>query len=76
MNKRQKKKMRKKMGKRVRKLLGLEAKISVLWPCNAANEFMNPMADYTGEMRLAESLTRQRATGRRKKRIMASGRRR
>nr|DAQ14200.1 MAG TPA: hypothetical protein [Caudoviricetes sp.] len=74
MNKRQKKKMAKKM-REGKKPVGVGTAAKML--CDAKGVFNAAMAAYAGETKtFTEILTRQRATGRRKKRIAASGRHR
>lgn len=75
MNKRQKKKMAKKMREKTRKPVGIGTAVKKL--CDAMKAFSDAMTAYAGETKtFTELLTRQRATGRRKKRIAASRRRR
>lgn len=85
MNKRQKKKMAKKMREGEKPVgVGTAAKmlcdavgIFTKMLCDAMGAFNDAMAAYAGETKtFTELLTRQRATGRRKKRIAASRRRR
>ena len=72
MNKRQKKKMAKKMGEKARKPVGIGTAVKML--CDAMGAFNDAMTTCTGKTKtFAELLTHQRATGRRKKRIAASG---
>ena len=74
MNKRQKKKMAKKM-REGKKPVGVGTAVKML--CDAMGAFNDAMAAYTGKTKsLAETLAHQRATGRRKKRITISGRHR
>lgn len=73
MNKRQKKKMAKKMREKVKKPVGIGTAAKML--CDAMGVFNDAMAAYTGETKtFTELLTNQRAIGRRKKRIMVSRR--
>ena len=86
MNKRQKKKMAKKMREKARNPVGVGTAVKMLCDavgiftkilCDAMGAFNDAMAAYAGETKtFTEILTRQRATGRRKKRIAVSGRRR
>ena len=97
MNKRQKKKMAKKMREKARNPVGVGTAVKMLCDavgiftkilcdavgiftkilCDAMGAFNDAMAAYAGETKtVTEILTRQRATGRRKKRIAVSGRRR
>ena len=86
MNKRQKKKMAKKMREKARNPVGVGTAVKMLCDavgiftkmlCDAMGVFNDAMAAYAGETKtFTELLTRQRATGRRKKRIAASRRRR
>lgn len=73
MNKRQKKKMAKKMREKTRKPVGIGTAVKKL--CDAMKAFNDAMTAYTGKTKgLAEILTHQRAIGKRKKRIAVSGR--
>lgn len=75
MNKRQKKKMAKKMREKVKKPVGVGTAVKML--CDAMGAFNDAMAACTGKTKsLAEALAHQRATGRRKRRIAISGRHR
>lgn len=86
MNKRQKKKMAKKMREKVKKPVGIGTAAKMLCDamgiftkmlCDAMGVFNDAMAAYAGETKtFTELLTRQRATGRRKKRITVSRRHR
>lgn len=84
MNKRQKKKMAKKMREKAKKPVGIGTEVKMLCDavgiftkmlCDAMGVFNDAMAAYTGETKtFTELLTNQRAIGRRKKRIMVSRR--
>lgn len=73
MNKRQKKKMAKKMREKAKKPVGIGTEVKRL--CDAMRAFNDAIATCAGKTKtFAELLTNQRAIGRRKKRIMVSRR--
>lgn len=75
MNKRQKKKMAKKMREKAKKPVGIGTEVKML--CDAMGAFNDAMTTCTGNTKvLAENLTHQRAVGRREKRITVSRRHR